>query len=100
MSKYILAAKSNAKVGKDEEFRNWYKNVHIPELLEVPGFVKGTRYYSDNPEEAVPYLTIYEIDSDDIQNTMSTMREHVKRMTRSEAIDEQSVALQIYQLLD
>jgi len=67
----------------------------------VPGFVKGMRYYSDNPEVAVPsYLTIYEIDSDDIQAIMGVMREHSKSMIRSEAIDEQSVSLQIYRLLD
>lgn len=100
MNKYMLAVTSSAKAGKDEEFRKWYKNVHIPELLEVPGFVKGTRYYSDNPEGAAPYLTIYDIDSDDIQATMNEMREHSKRLTRSEAIDEQTVSLQIYRLLD
>ena len=100
MSKYILAVESNAKIGKSKEFRHWYKNVHIPELLEVPGFVKGTRYYSDDPDAAAPYLTIYEIESDNIQVTMDIMGEHSKSMTRSEAIDEQSVSLQIYQLLD
>jgi antibiotic biosynthesis monooxygenase (ABM) superfamily enzyme len=95
-----MAVTSNAKAGKDEEFRHWYKEVHIPELLEVPGFVKGTRYYNDNQEVAAPYLTIYEIDSDDIQATTSAMREHSKSITQSEAIDEKSVSLQIYRLLD
>lgn len=100
MSKYIMAVTSKAKVGKDVEFRDWYKNVHIPELLEVPGFIKGTRYHTDSPEAAAPYLTIYEIDSDDIQATTGAMQERSKSMTRSEALDEQSVSLQMYRFLD
>ena len=100
MSKYILAVKANAKAGQDEKFRNWYKNVHIPELLQIPGFMKGTRYYSEKPAAITPYLTIYEIESDDIRETMGIMQERAKDMTRSEAIDAQSVQLELYQMLE
>jgi len=100
MNKYFLTVTASAKTGKDEKFRNWYKNIHIPELLQIPGFIKGTRYYSENPEVKTPYLTVYEIESSDIQVTMGKMQERSKDMTRSEAIDEHSVSLQIYRMLD
>ncbi len=100
MGKYILIVTTRAKAGKDEEFKNWYKNVHIPELLQISEFIKGTRYYSENSEAESPYLAIYEIESNDIKVTMDKLQARSKDMTRSEAMDEEFVSLQVYKLLD
>ncbi|NRG41036.1 hypothetical protein HRK28_08875 [Rathayibacter sp. VKM Ac-2835] len=30
--------------GREAEFEEWYSTVHIPELLQLPGFVSAQRY--------------------------------------------------------
>jgi hypothetical protein len=71
--KYIQVVFSNPAEGKDAEFNEWYDNVHIPELLAIPGMLSARRF--DLHEAAVyhapggvapehRYLTIYEMEGD------------------------------------
>jgi hypothetical protein len=56
----------------EQEFNDWYNNVHIPDALASPGFVSATRYEIETQtEKSGKYLTIYEIESDDIRKTMA-----------------------------
>ena len=43
-TKFIQIVYSNPVEGKDDEFNEWYDNVHIPELLAVPGMLSAQRY--------------------------------------------------------
>jgi hypothetical protein len=61
----------------EEEWNQWYDEVHIPEVLEYPGFLWAERYVShetdtvdyrrDGPERE--YLSIYELTSLDALNS-------------------------------
>ncbi|WP_420225675.1 antibiotic biosynthesis monooxygenase [Pigmentiphaga litoralis] len=43
---------------REEEFNAWYEREHIPQIVDLDGFVSGTRYFSD---EAFPkFLALYE----------------------------------------
>jgi len=42
--KFVQVVFSNPVEGKEDEFNEWYDNVHVPELLAVPGMVSATRY--------------------------------------------------------
>ncbi|WP_040830163.1 DUF4286 family protein [Nocardia jiangxiensis] len=61
----VLLALTNPVEGKDEEFREWYWGTHIPEILQLPGFVAARRYRAgDTATVGVPYryATIYEVE--------------------------------------
>jgi hypothetical protein len=68
MPKGVLIVMTEPLEGKDEEFNEWYDNVHIPELLKVPGFAAAQRFAAvpwtkgELPPRA--YLTLYEFDTD------------------------------------
>lgn len=64
---------SNPAAGRDDEFNEWYDNVHLPDILSIPGMVSAQRYdlYEAEiyrvPGGATPahrYLTIYEMEGD------------------------------------
>lgn len=72
-TKFIQVVFANPVEGKDAEFNEWYDNVHIPDLLKVPGMLSAKRY--DLHEAAVydyeggfrpehRYLCIYEMEGD------------------------------------
>ena len=51
---------------REEEFNNWYNNVHFKDILKLPGFKGATRYRIAAPPEAphAKYLAVYEIEGD------------------------------------
>jgi hypothetical protein len=78
MTKYLLFAFSDCKDPKKEkEFNDWYDNTHMPDMLQVPGFVKATRWMSaDKKENEIrKYLAMYELETDDIADFNAKMRE-------------------------
>jgi hypothetical protein len=56
----VLLALTNPVEGKDEEFREWYWGTHIPEILELPGFVAARRYRT--AAGPYKYVTLYEVE--------------------------------------
>jgi hypothetical protein len=68
MTKLMVFA--NAKPGRDEEFNDWYNAVHLQDLLDIPGVVRGERFRAAAASSArVPaaehqFLAVYEIDGD------------------------------------
>lgn len=60
---------------REDEYNEWYDNVHVPEVCAIPGFVGARRYKVTDAgpfpvDPAAPaYLAIYELDSDDLAAT-------------------------------
>jgi hypothetical protein len=59
---------TNAKPGRDQEFNDWYTNVHLPEVCSVPGIKSARRFeHSRSLPEGSPetiqtgtrYLALY-----------------------------------------
>lgn len=42
--KGVLLALTNAVEGRDEEFNKWYNEVHLPDVLKIPGIIAAKRY--------------------------------------------------------
>jgi len=72
MARHILLVLSNATVGRDDEFNDWYTDEHLRDVLSVDGFVAAQRFrLSDaqlQPDRPAPhrYLAVYEIEADDV----------------------------------
>jgi hypothetical protein len=77
MGKWLLVAQSNCTdPAREEEFNHWYNTVHVPDVLETPGILRGTRFKNDEPQEGHwKYLAIYEVETEDIQQTISRFGE-------------------------
>lgn len=78
MAHYKMIVLTNFIEGKEAEFNTWYDEVHVPQVLTIPGMVSAQRYKSRIPmipEPAVPYATIYEVETDDIDGVMATFGE-------------------------
>lgn len=61
---------SNPAEGRDDDFNKWYDEVHIPEVLTLPGFRSAqrlTQQTGDQPNPIAPkqrYGVIYEVEGD------------------------------------
>lgn len=72
VAKGVMIVSSHPVNGREAEFNDWYSNVHIAEVSEVPGFVSARRFAPAN--EGGPYIAIYEMESEDLDQTLLDLR--------------------------
>jgi hypothetical protein len=78
MSRYLFFAFSDCKdPAREDEYNEWYSNMHVPDILEIPGMIKATRWASasDKPNQTRKYLAMYELETDDIEKFDDKVRE-------------------------
>jgi hypothetical protein len=46
----------------EEEFNRWYNEEHLPERLEIPGYVSARRFKLEEGEGVLTYLCIWELE--------------------------------------
>ena len=46
----------------DEEFNRWYNDEHLPERLEIPGYVSARRFKLEEGQGVLKYLCIWELE--------------------------------------
>jgi hypothetical protein len=74
---HIMIMLAECEPGTEDEFNDWYNNVHLAEVTKVDGFVSARRFElstTDPAQEGIQrYLAIYEIAGD-----VQTARERMK----------------------
>jgi hypothetical protein len=82
MEKWLLIVESNCKdESREAELDQWYDNVHIPDILSgSPRFKRATQYVIKRPQAGKgKLLTVYEIETDDIDATIAAHTKNMKR---------------------
>ena len=104
MAKYSFIVFTNPVEGKESEYNDWYNRQHIPDVLNIPGFVSGQRFrladsqMSRDGSRAHRYLAVYEIETDDLAGTLKELRARggTAEIVPSDAIDMKNVASHIF----
>lgn len=86
---------TNAVEGREDEFNDWYDNVHLSDVVKVPGIVSGTRFkLSDVQRSDVPfkykYAAVYQLDTHDIGSVVAELKKRAgtEVMPLSSAMEE------------
>jgi hypothetical protein len=68
MSDYIYVALIDVPEDIEDDFNRLYDEVHVPDLLKVPGVRSAARYRleSADSDEIARYMAIYEVDGPDV----------------------------------
>ncbi|RJG40838.1 DUF4286 family protein [Mesorhizobium sp. DCY119] len=79
MPKYNLIALTNPLPGQEDEFNDWYTNVHLGDVLKLPGVKAAQRFaLSDVQHRPGPfewkYLAVYEIEIDCLSKTLAALK--------------------------
>ena len=98
MATHVLVVLSNPVEDAEEEFNAWYDEVHLTDMLSVPGMTTAQRFVIGPPvlskKAPVPwrYLALYEVETEDIQATIDAVAAALPSWEVSEAIDRRSTA--------
>ncbi len=105
MAKYTFVVLSNPTTpGQEAEYNEWYNKVHIPDVLNVPGFIAAQRFkladaqLGDGPR-AHRYLALYEIESNDAKATLKELEKRIGTadMVMSDGIDMKGISAGLFQ---
>lgn len=83
MGRHILLVLSNPTVGREDDFNDWYTNVHLRDVLAVEGFIAARRFCLADaqlqPDRPAPhrYLAIYEIEADNPEAPLQSLLSRV-----------------------
>ena len=97
MANYQLIALSSPVAGREQEFDSWYDQRHIPDVLDVPGFVSAQRYRLEAPmgESRWSSMVIYEVQTDDPNKTLEEIQRRIgtPKMELGAALDVPSITV-------
>ena len=58
----VLVVMMDVEPEHEEEFNRWYDDEHLPERLEIPGYVSARRFKLAEGEGVLKYLCIWELE--------------------------------------
>ena len=100
MAKHVLVVYTNAAKGRDDDFNDWYDNIHIGEVLALPGFLSAQRFRVGDTQMGPPpshrYLALYEFEADSLADVSRSFIENAGKMKMSDAIDLSTAVTHIY----
>ncbi|MGE3775250.1 MAG: hypothetical protein AB7I32_20170 [Gammaproteobacteria bacterium] len=90
---------TNAMPGREREFNEWYTNVHLREVLDIPGFVAARRFELSPAQMGgrgpQRYLAIYEIEGDPAA-ALAALKAARRDLQMSDALDPNGISLQMF----
>jgi hypothetical protein len=101
MARHVFFAFTNPVPGREADFNHWQDNTHVPDGLTIPGFVSARRFrvadaqFMDDPQRT-RYVTIYEIESDDIAKTVAATQQLQAQFVVTDAMDLNTIRAAIY----
>ena len=60
----ILVVMMDVEPGREAEFDRWYNEEHLPERLEIPGYVSARRFKLEEGNGVLTYLCIWELEDE------------------------------------
>jgi len=95
MERWLLNLETNcADPSREGEFNEWYDTIHLADILETPGIVRASRYENSNPSEGQgKFLAMYEIETENLDQTMAAFGERVNDIIEQGRMSELAVIL-------
>jgi hypothetical protein len=62
----ILVVTATIDPSVEKEWNDWYNDVHLPEIVECPGFLSAQRYVARESDTARTYVSVYELSGADV----------------------------------
>lgn len=95
MTRHVFVVQTECTPGSEETFHTWYDEVHVPDVLKVPGFVRAQRFSTvgglrgEMPERR--FLALYEFEADDPAVAMAELRKAMRTMYIDPSLDMEKI---------
>ncbi len=101
MKKTIFVVKTNPVKGKENEYNDWYSNVHLKEVLTIKGFKSAQRFKLTKAQQLddqpFKYMAIYEIENENVEGTIQRLGEAASTLNIEPVFDLSSVKVSVFE---
>lgn len=104
MKRYKMLVLSRPTPGNEAQYNDWYQNIHLKQIVAIPGFVSAQRFKLSvgmRGEDTYPYMAIYEVETNDVDAAFDALQKAAEdgSIAVSQAFDYESVYASIYEPL-
>lgn len=99
--RYQLQVTSKALPGREQEYDRWYDQVHMGEVLALPGFLSCRRYrkLAAGSAEEEAFVAVYDVETDDPNALLQLLFSESQNMQLTDAIDPASPRFEFHEPL-
>jgi hypothetical protein len=97
--KHVVVVLTEPVEGREDEFNDYYENLHIDEVLASTGWLSGQRFRLSGEVGAkcpLPYLAIYEAEADTAAEVLTTLSATRPQRQQSAALNMKTAAVWVY----
>jgi len=76
MPQFRMIVHSRPLPGLEAEYNDWYQNVHLKDIVAIPGFVAAQRWRlaeAVSGQAPEPYMAVYEIEAESAQQAKQAL---------------------------
>lgn len=77
MSRYKLVVMTKPVDGREQEYNDWYQNVHLRDLVSIDGVKSAQRFRLNQAvttqQPPLPYLAIYDVETSNIDAVIAEL---------------------------
>lgn len=87
--RYILEVSSRALPGREVDYDRWYGDVHVKDVLALPGFESAERFrrLGADGQESGEFVALYRVETDDPAVLLQSLFAASATMQLTDAID-------------
>jgi Domain of unknown function (DUF4286) len=96
----MIVMTNPASPESEKEFNRWYDEIHLPDVVALPGFKSATRFRAriqvlpPSEKPAFDYLAIYELE--DVDQALASLEKFGPELELTDAIDMVNVMEVLY----
>ena len=97
--KHMVVVLTEPNEGREDEFNDYYENLHLDEVLQSTGWKSAQRFkLVDEQGQAcpLPYLALYEVDVDDSRAVLETLNSTRKQRVQSDSLNKRSAGVWVF----
>lgn len=97
--KHVVVVLTEPTPGREQEYNDYYENLHIDEVLSTTGWLSGQRFRLSDETGAscpLPYLAFYEAEADDPKDVIATLNATRPGRQQSSALNKETAAVWVF----
>jgi len=97
--KHVVVVLTEPNEGKQEEFDDYYENLHLDEVLSSTGWDSAQRFkLVDEAGSAcpLPYLAFYEVEAEKSEDVLKTLNETRSQREQSDSLNKRTAGVWVF----
>jgi len=97
--KHLVVVLTEPTEGREEEFNQYYENLHLDEVLATTDWQSAQRFAlvdQQGMQCPLPYLAVYEVDAEDAKTVLENLNVTRSQRVQSDALNRKTAGVWVF----